>query len=179
MPSRNKLTNGPCREKRASGGQRVGRVLATSLMVSLAIGGSLAGVAEAAPATGRMIAPQDAKSIAAGYVDALGDLKDQCGMSELASVLRGSTPLTEVASEAVKASLAAAEANKSCGAAEQVGHAVSDITDLADKDKPVYIGQEMSSSRSWGGLGPEKCKVVIHVGESESQAHTYTANFTC
>jgi hypothetical protein len=148
------------------------------MVISLALGGPAAGIAEAAPPVpANMIQPDQAMSIAAGLADATGDLALQCGMGSLGSNLRGTTPQTKVASKAVQASLAFAGAKKGCKAAVEVVKAIAVIVYWAEQNQPVYIALDQSEKRK--RLVLKECTVVIHAGESQADAREFRASFTC
>ncbi len=154
----------------------IGRVLIVLMLASTALLAiSVGRSATAAP--GRLIAPNEAFSIAAGLTDAAGDLGLQCLLAKVGDRVRGGSPTTRVASTAVKASLDFAQAKKGCGAMVETLKAVAVIVALAELDQPAWIGLEQSTKNRI--LRPDECTAVIYAGPSESLALKFTAKFTC
>ena len=168
----------PCVEFSADG--RVCGTLQRFLAVVAAVLFALvasSSVQSAQAASGRLLRPNEVFPIAAGLVDAAGTLGLQCGMANLGKVLRGATPVTKVASQAVKTSLAFAGAKKGCSAAVETLKAVGVMVGLAELNRPAWVSLEQSKQKKF--LRPDTCTVVIRTGPSESLAAKFTANFTC
>lgn len=147
-----------------------------TVLLALA-GSSVAAVAEVAPSD--MIPPDRAKDIAAGLVDATGPLALQCAMGKLGDKIRtGATPAAQVASAAVKDSLAFAGANKGCGAATEVLKAVLVIVALTEVNEPVYITLKQSTKNNFWPK-PDTCTVVIRAGASEVLSQEFQGQLFC
>jgi len=149
-------------------------VVLVTVLCALVAGSSMQ---SAEAATGRLLRPNEVFPIAAGLVDAAGTLGLQCGMANLGRTLRGGTPVTRVASQAVKSSLAFAGAKKGCTAAVETLKAVAVMVGLAELNRPAWVSLEQSRKKKF--LRPDTCTAVIRTGPSQSLAATFTASFTC
>jgi hypothetical protein len=148
------------------------RITATSLIV-LSL---FAGVIGSASADASMHSPEQARGIALGLIDATGPLAVQCGLGKVGEGLRA----RNVATAAIKDSLAVSGAKKSCSGVVQIGEAALTIGMLAEAGQQVYITQTQSEKNKWWGAGLIKtCTVKVRAGASETLAKDFKASFTC
>ena len=132
------------------------------------------GTGQAAEAN--MLAPDRAKGVALGLIDATGPLAVQCGLGAVGQKIRAGN----VAAGAAKASLALSGAKKSCSGVVNIAAAVFEIVGLAEDGRPVYVTLTQSQKNKRWGLGVVKtCTVVVRAGESAGSAKDYKASFTC
>jgi hypothetical protein len=151
------------------------RTVVVAVIVALVLGSF--GAQSAQAASGRLIPPNEAFGIAAGLADAAGDLALQCLMGKIGDRIRGGTPMTKVASAAIKDSLAFAQAKKGCGATVETLKAAGVIIGLAELNQPAWVSLEQSTKRR--PLRPDECTAIMRVGPSETLALKFTAKFTC
>ena len=148
------------------------RMVGTSMII-LSLFAGVMGSANADPA---MHSPEEAKGVALGLIDATGPLVEQCGLGKIGDAIRA----RNIATAAIKESLAVSGANQSCSGAVQIGEAALAIGVLAEAGQQVYITQTQSEKNKWWGLGVIKtCTVKVRAGVSEILAKDFKASFTC
>ena len=148
------------------------RVVSVSLLV-LGLAGALTGTATAAEGT---LSPSAAKGIVLGLIDATGPLAVQCGMGRIGERIKAGN----VATAAVKDSLALSGAKKSCSGVKNMVEGIGAILLIAEAGRPVYIALNQSAKNKWwsGGL-VKTCNVTLRVGASSALAKNFKASFTC
>lgn len=120
--------------------------------------------------------PEKARGIALGLIDATGPLAVQCGLGKIGDKIRA----RNVATAAVKDSIALSGAKKSCSGVKQLAEGIGVIAAFSLADQPVFISIQQSQKNKPLGLGLVKiCTVNLRVGASEQLAKTFTAKFTC
>jgi hypothetical protein len=136
----------------------------------------LASAMGSANADTAMHSPEEARGIAIGLIDATGPLAVQCGLGKVGEAIRA----RNVATAAIKDSLAVSGAKKSCSGVVQIGEAALAIGTLAEAGQQVYITQTQSEKNKWWGAGIIKtCTVTVRAGASDTLAKNFKASFTC